>query len=80
MPENDKELLFFLVCVEITKSVHFFPLHTSVIIFLQSLFISLTFIHGNLYLVKFLNMSFNLQNILLSQRRQELILFYRSEN
>lgn len=65
----------FLVCVEIIRSVHFFSVHTSVITFLQSLLIPLTFTHDNLYFLKFPNMSFNLQNILLSQGGQEILSF-----
>lgn len=43
MPDDSKELFFFW-CVWKSQSVHFFLSYTSVIIFLQSLFILLTFI------------------------------------
>ena len=35
---------------------------------------------NNLYFLKFLNMSFNLQNMPVSQDGQELLLLYGSEN
>lgn len=43
------------------KICQFFPSHILVITFLQSLFTPLTYIPDNLYFLKFLNMSFNLQ-------------------
>lgn len=74
------EGLLFVVCVEITRaSISFLHIYQS-LYFCRVDSYPLTFTHGNLYFLKFLNMSFNLQNTPVSQGGQELLLFYRSEN
>ena len=75
MPENSKELFFFGVCGNHKVSTSSLHIHQSLYFY-----ILLTFIHDNLYFLKFLNISFNLQNMPVSQDGQELLLFYRSEN